>query len=68
MRVNDNGHDREMTESEKIAHENWSRIALQERAAMEKQIEDHKKARESAIAKLASLGLTEAEIAALVGA
>lgn len=68
MRVNDNGHDREMTESEKVAHENWSIVALQEQAELKKLIDNRKKARDSAVAKLASLGLSDAEIAALMGA
>ncbi len=67
-RINDNGIDREMTADEKAAHDAWAKIAEEEQAAYLAQIAAQQAARQSVIAKLAALGLTEAEIAALLGA
>ncbi len=55
---------REMTDAE---FSQWQADAIA-RAAAEKKLEEAEKTRESALAKLAALGLTEAEVAALVGA
>ena len=66
-RINDNGVDRDMTADEKAAHDAWAKIAKEEQAAYLAQIAAQQAARQSAMAKLANLGLTESEIKALVG-
>jgi hypothetical protein len=67
FRINDNGIDRDMTESEIAEHK--IAIANAQKADAERQatIDAIKLAKESAHKKLAALGLTDAEIAALVG-
>ena len=67
MRTNDNGVDREMTATEKAAHEAWLQIAAQEQTAIEEAEADKQAAIASGRAKLKALGLTDDEIAALVG-
>ena len=65
--INDNGTDRPMTAAEHAAYES----AISDMAANQEQREleiiQKREARESAIAKLSALGLTEAEISALLG-
>ena len=65
--ISDNGIDRPMTAAEYAAYESTiSDIAAnQEQRGLE--IAQRQEARESAIAKLSALGLTEAEISALIG-
>lgn len=55
---------REMTDAE---YAQWQLDAI-ERVALEKKLQEAQKTRASALAKLAALGLTEAEVAALLGA
>jgi hypothetical protein len=68
MRINDNGVEREMTAAEKTQHAQFLMIAAQEQNALEQIEAQQLAAAASGRAKLAALGLTEAEIAALVGA
>jgi hypothetical protein len=68
MRTNDNGIDREMTATEKAAHEAWLEIAAREEAARLEAENALTAARQSAVAKLTKLGLTSDEIVALIGA
>jgi hypothetical protein len=67
FRINDNGIDRDMTESEIVDHK--KAIANAQKADAERQaaIDAIKLAKESALSKLKALGLTDVEIAALVG-
>lgn len=53
-----------MTDAE---YAQWQLDAI-ERVALEKKLQEAQKTRASALAKLAALGLTEAEVAALLGA
>jgi len=62
--VNDNGNEREMTDAEYAQYQ----IDAADAAAQQQAAADADAARASAIAKLAGLGLTPDEIAALVGA
>ena len=67
MRTNDNGTDREMTADELAAYETWA-SAVQAATAAQAAADEAKAAdRASALTKLADLGLTDDEIAALVG-
>jgi alkylhydroperoxidase family enzyme len=67
MRTNDNGVDREMTANELAEYEQTAAaVAAEETAAAAAQAE-RDAARQSALAKLSALGLTDTEIAALVG-
>ena len=68
MRTNDNGVERDMTADEQAAHEAWAAIAQAEAEARAEAEAATLAARNSALAKLAELGLTPDEIAALVGA
>lgn len=68
LRVNDNGIDRDMTEAEQAAYDEWAATVKAQNAADKKAELNTAKARASALAKLAALGLTADEIAALVGA
>lgn len=62
--ISENGITREMTEQETAIYEaNAAADAL-----IDKQIAEKAKARASALAKLEALGLTPAEVSALVGA
>ena len=67
MRINDNGTERNMTAAEQAAYE----IAAAQMAADEQQTQAAQNAqtaaRASALTKLANLGLTEAEVSAIVG-
>lgn len=66
-KINDNGIDREMTTEEKASYEEWSKIAIVEEVAQKEARQAAIAAKESAKAKLAALGLTEAEVLALLG-
>jgi hypothetical protein len=68
MKIHDNGTDREMNETELAEYELRSQAELAEREASETAQAERDAARASALAKLAALGLTDAEIAALLGA
>jgi len=63
--VNDNGVSREMTAKEQKEYDAWAVIALQEQAANTKAETATAAAKKSAYKKLAALGLTADEIAAL---
>lgn len=65
--INDNGTDREMTADEIVAFETARQSAIEDDARIASQQAEQQAAKESARAKLAALGLTEEEIAALVG-
>ena len=67
MRTNDNGVQRDMTEAEQAAYEAWAVIAQAEAAARAEAEAATLAARNSALAKLKVLGLTDDEIAALIG-
>jgi hypothetical protein len=67
MKTNDNGTDRDMTADELAAYERWAIGAQAAAAAQAAAVEAQAGARTSALAKLSALGLTDAEIAALVG-
>ncbi len=67
-RINDNGTDREMTVAEKTEFELFVQDDNERSAAEIAALEAVAAAKVSARAKLAALGLTDAEIAALVGA
>jgi hypothetical protein len=67
MRTNDNGVDRDMTAAEQAAYETWAAAAQAEADRLEAEAQQRAAARASALAKLAALGLTDDEIAALVG-
>ena len=68
LRINDNGVERNMTADEQAAHEATAVTAQAETAARAEAEAATLAARNSALAKLAGLGLTPDEIAALVGA
>ena len=63
-----NGVEREMTSAEQAAYEIQAAILLEQQQAADAATEAAAAARSSALAKLAGLGLTADEIAALVGA
>jgi DnaJ-domain-containing protein 1 len=65
--VNDNGTDRPMTEQEIATYEIAASRASAEQQAIADAFAAQQAAKESARAKLAALGLTEEEIAALIG-
>lgn len=67
LKVNDNGINRDMTQDEEAAHKSWAVTAQAEAASQQQAALDVAAARASALAKLAALGLTADEIAALVG-
>jgi hypothetical protein len=67
MRTNDNGTDRDMTADELAAYETWATAVQAATAAQAAADEAKAVARASALTKLADLGLTEAEVAAIVG-
>lgn len=67
MRINDNGIDREMTSQEIAAYQKNAGQIMAELTANQDATEAVIAAKESARAKLAKLGLTEQEIAALIG-
>jgi hypothetical protein len=66
-KINDNGVDRDMTAEELAAYKAWADVAAAEDAARAEAKETVAAARLSALGKLSALGLTESEIAALVG-
>jgi len=66
-RINDNGTERDMTPQEQAIYDAWATAAEQERQDIVKQLETQLTVRASALKKLKALGLTDAEIAALVG-
>jgi hypothetical protein len=66
-RINDNGVERDMTADELAAYEaTVASYAAEQAAALDEQAA-RDKARKSAVSKLAALGLTDTEIAALLG-
>ena len=65
--INDNGVDRPMTQDEAAAYQIAAAEIAKEIAAAEAAEQALIAARESALTKLKALGLTDAEIAALVG-
>lgn len=66
-RINDNGIDREMTAAEQTAYELFVQDDAKRIAAEMAALETVAAVKASARAKLKALGLTDAEIAALVG-
>ena len=66
-RINDNGVDRDMTPDEIAAYETAQQSINAENDARAAAVEAAIAAKESAKAKLASLGLTEAEVNAIIG-
>jgi len=66
--INDNGVHRQMTATEQKEFDAWAAIARQEQENEQNKIELIENAKTSARAKLAALGLTDTEIAALLGA
>lgn len=67
LKINDNGTDRDMTETEMVAYQIGAELAAKDDEAIFIAQADAAHAKSSASAKLAALGLTAAEIAALVG-
>ena len=67
LRINDNGTDREMTADEQAAHTQAASSAAKDDEARIAALEAVVAAKASARAKLKALGLTDAEITALVG-
>ena len=65
MRTNDNGTDRDMTTDEETAHASIIAVDTARQAADDKAATAQAAAKKSAYKKLAALGLTAAEIAAL---
>jgi hypothetical protein len=65
--TNDNGVDRPMTKEEIAEHERQSAVTKRELAAAAEAAALRASAKESARAKLAALGLSEAEVSALLG-
>jgi hypothetical protein len=65
--INDNGVNREMTDSEQATHDLWAAQVATDEAAQAAAVEAKAAARASALTKLADLGLTDDEISALVG-
>lgn len=66
-KINDNGIDRDMTPDEKAVYDAWAQLAEQEQAAVAAAAAAKAAALASARTKLAALGLTDAEVAALLG-
>ena len=67
LRINDNGTDRDMTPQEETAHKEAALLAAKDDEARHAALEAVAAAKASARAKLAALGLTDEEIAAVVG-
>jgi len=67
MKTNDNGLDREMTEAELAAFNILQKELEVKQAARQAALDSKKTALASARAKLAALGLSEAEVAAIIG-
>lgn len=68
LMTNDNGVDRPMTDAEIAEHEKQAAVTKSELAAIAEAASSRASAKESARSKLAALGLSEAEVAALIGA
>jgi hypothetical protein len=66
-KINDNGIDRDMTPDEKANYDAWVKVAQQEQAAAAAAKDAKAAALVSARTKLAALGLSDDEIAALLG-
>ena len=66
-RINDNGIERDMTPQEQAIYDAWADDAQEEQNHIMQQLENQLAAKASALSKLKALGLTDAEIAALVG-
>ena len=66
-RINDNGIERDMTPQEQAIYDAWASDAQKEQDDIVQQLQDQLTAKASALSKLKALGLTDAEIAALVG-
>ena len=58
---------RDMTEAESLAFDAFRKDSVEKRLAKEAQENAKELAKESALAKLAALGLTEDEVSAIVG-
>ena len=67
LRINDNGIDRDMTPEEETAYKKAASLATKDDEARIAALEAVAAAKASARAKLKALGLTDDEIAALVG-
>ena len=67
LRTNDNGVDRDMTPEEEAAHKKAALLAANDDEARIAALEAVAAAKASARAKLSALGLTDEEIAAVVG-
>lgn len=67
IRINDNGIERDMTPQEEADYKSWALVAQQEAIAEATAKDERLAAVESARKKLAAIGLTEAEITALLG-
>lgn len=66
-RINDNGIDRDMTDAEQTAYDKFVQDEAERIARETSALEAVAAAKASARTKLKALGLTDAEIAALVG-
>lgn len=66
-RINDNGIDRDMTTAEIAVYEQAAADAQAEAAARQAAADAHEAARVSGKVKLTALGLTEAEVNAIIG-
>lgn len=66
-RINDNGTDRNMTADEKAVYDEWAEQARNEQTARAAALDARNAALQSAHTKLTALGLTDNEIAALLG-
>jgi len=67
MKINDNGIDREMSDTERAQYEAWLATEQQNQIAKIEIAEAQALAKMSARSKLKALGLTDDEINALVG-
>ena len=66
-RINDNGTERDMTPQEQAIYDAWATAAEQEQQDILEQLQTQLDVKASAVKKLKALGLTDNEIAALVG-
>lgn len=64
MKINDNGTDRDMTETEQAAHEAWQKLAAAEAEAQNKAEVDKATAKQAVLDRL---GITADEAALLLG-
>lgn len=67
LRINDNGTDREMTQDEQTAHKKAALLAAKDDETRDAALEAAAAAKASARTKFKALGLTDDEVAALVG-